>query len=255
MANSLSLIACLEATTTRPVCIRSYTLDIVGILDSVSSHWPIRQGGLGRSPFWQGKEEEKVVSMLCLYGGNKFGSYYLKHEYYFDVHPPLGKMLVGLSGWIAGYNGSFEFESGQAYPEEVRFSIMRLFNAFWGALLVPVAYFTARQFKMSFAASILAATMVMCGKVLRQRAASAKLLMSIQQTQRFCASVDSFYWTRCSCSLPVLRFFAYLHSTITENSSYSSTLKKTKTHYRLLDLFLVGGSFGWRWLDSHLVAY
>ncbi|KAG2217376.1 hypothetical protein INT45_007386 [Circinella minor] len=91
----------------------------------------------------------------------KFGSHYLKNEFYFDVHPPLGKMLVGLSGWLAGYNGSFAFESGHQYPEDVNYTAMRIFNAFWGSLLVPLAYLTARQFKMSQRASILAATMVL----------------------------------------------------------------------------------------------
>jgi dolichyl-phosphate-mannose-protein mannosyltransferase len=92
----------------------------------------------------------------------KFGSYYIKHEYYFDVHPPLGKMLVGLSGVLAGYNGTFEFKSGEKYPEEVNFAFMRAFNAFFGIICIPMAYYTARELKLRRPAVWLVTLMVLC---------------------------------------------------------------------------------------------
>lgn len=80
------------------------------------------------------------------------------------MHPPLGKILVGLSGWLAGYDGSFSFESGAVYPEHVNYTVMRIFNAFFGAMMVPISYLTAVQFNMSLKASLLTSTMVLLGK-------------------------------------------------------------------------------------------
>lgn len=74
----------------------------------------------------------------------KFGSYYLQNRFYHDVHPPLGKMLIGLSGYFAGYNGTWSFQSGKVYPESINYTKMRLFHAISSTICIPYSYFTAK---------------------------------------------------------------------------------------------------------------
>jgi dolichyl-phosphate-mannose--protein O-mannosyl transferase len=93
----------------------------------------------------------------------KFGSHYLKRTFYFDVHPPLGKMLVGLAGWLSGYDGLYEFASGSDYPSTVNYVGMRMFLALFSALAVPFAYLTAVQLKLNKPASILVGLMTLLG--------------------------------------------------------------------------------------------
>lgn len=90
----------------------------------------------------------------------KFGSYYLRHEFYHDVHPPLGKMLVGLSGYLAGYNGSWDFPSGETYPDYIDYTKMRLFQAVFSALCVPMAYYTGKDLGFSIPSTWLFTLMV-----------------------------------------------------------------------------------------------
>lgn len=71
-------------------------------------------------------------------------------------------MLVGLSGVLAGYNGSFEFKSGEKYPPELNYTFMRAFNAFFGAVCVPMAYWTAKELNFKKPAVWLVTLMVLC---------------------------------------------------------------------------------------------
>lgn len=42
------------------------------------------------------------------FGG--FASKYIKSQFFMDVHPPLAKMLIALTGWLFGLNPSFDFK-------------------------------------------------------------------------------------------------------------------------------------------------
>lgn len=63
-----------------------------------------------------------------------------------DVHPPLAKMLIALTGWLAGFDGSFDFkEIGKDYIEPgVPYVAMRMFPAICGILLIPCMFLTLK---------------------------------------------------------------------------------------------------------------
>lgn len=73
------------------------------------------------------------------FGG--FASHYLKREYFFDVHPPLGKMLIAAIGYVAGFDGSFRFEKiGLDYNTgSAPFRFMRLMMILFGTGAIGLA--------------------------------------------------------------------------------------------------------------------
>ncbi|KAJ7704861.1 glycosyltransferase family 39 protein [Mycena rosella] len=70
-------------------------------------------------------------------------------------------MLVGLVGLLAGYDGGFEFKSGEEYPETVPYVSMRMMLASFGVGMVPLGWYTAIELGMSPWACHLVALMVL----------------------------------------------------------------------------------------------
>ena len=73
-------------------------------------------------------------------------------------------MLVGLAGLLAGYDGKFEFKSGEKYPDAVPYVAMRVIMATFGVAMVPLGWYTAVELGMSQWACHLVALMVLLGE-------------------------------------------------------------------------------------------
>ncbi|XP_029453496.1 protein O-mannosyl-transferase 2 isoform X2 [Rhinatrema bivittatum] len=92
----------------------------------------------------------------------KMGSYYINRTFFFDVHPPLGKMLIGLAGHLSGYDGSFPFlKPGQPYGTH-NYVGMRLFCALLGSCTAPFAFLTVLELSGSLLAALLTAAIIIC---------------------------------------------------------------------------------------------
>src|SRR5512147_2287016 len=90
----------------------------------------------------------------------KFVSAYFTHEYYFDIHPPLGKLMLAGWGWLWGFKPGFSFATiGEVYPDKL-YLALRFLPALAGALLPLVIFGVARRLRLSLAASALAGILV-----------------------------------------------------------------------------------------------
>ncbi|XP_036398526.1 protein O-mannosyl-transferase 2 [Megalops cyprinoides] len=90
----------------------------------------------------------------------KMGSYYINRTFFFDVHPPLGKMLIGLAGYMTGYDGTFPFNKPGDKYEHHNYWGMRGFCALLGSCLPPFAYLTVLELTQSPPAALITATLL-----------------------------------------------------------------------------------------------
>lgn len=126
----------------------------------------------------------------------KFASYYIRREFFFDVHPPLyvhpalstcrearlreltiplsglhrAKLLLAFAGWAIGYDGHFEFENiGDSYIDnKVPYIGLRFLPALLGSLIPGIVYAIMRESGYPRIIGVLSASLVLIGESSRE---------------------------------------------------------------------------------------
>ena len=91
---------------------------------------------------------------------------YIKGKFFMDVHPPLAKLLITLAGWLAGFDGKFDFkEIGKDYIEPgVPYVAMRMVPAVMGIMTIPTIFLTLKAAGCRTATAIMGAGLIIFGK-------------------------------------------------------------------------------------------
>jgi len=97
------------------------------------------------------------------FGG--FASKYIKGKFFMDVHPPLAKLLITLAGWLAGFDGDFDFKDiGKDYLEpNVPYVAMRMLPAVMGIMTIPTMFLTLKAAGCRTATAALGAGLLIFG--------------------------------------------------------------------------------------------
>lgn len=91
----------------------------------------------------------------------KMASWYLNRTFFFDVHPPLGKLMIAVSGHLTGYDGRFAFDKpGDQYEHWTQYVGMRIFCALLGSTIPVFIYLATKAMTNSRQSSVLAATLL-----------------------------------------------------------------------------------------------
>ena len=91
----------------------------------------------------------------------KFVSGYYTHEYHFDIHPPLGKIMIAGFGKLFNFQPEFSFaEIGDEFPDS-KYMALRFLPSLAGSLIPAVIFLLALQLgfsrRLAFVAGILIA--------------------------------------------------------------------------------------------------
>ena len=91
----------------------------------------------------------------------KFISGYYTGEYYFDIHPPLGKLIIAGFAELFDFRPEFSFaEIGDKFPDE-KYKVLRFLPSLAGALLPVVIFLFALELGLKQRTALVAGLFVM----------------------------------------------------------------------------------------------
>lgn len=90
----------------------------------------------------------------------QFASNYLDGHYFFDIHPPLVKLLFAALGGLSG------LQPAQVATEAAGADILRVLPALAGAALIPLVYMVIRQLGLGRRIAALGGLLVLCDNAL-----------------------------------------------------------------------------------------
>ncbi|KAF0289159.1 Protein O-mannosyl-transferase 2 [Amphibalanus amphitrite] len=94
----------------------------------------------------------------------RFSQHYLNGTYFQDVHPPLGKMIIGGIGYLAGQNRTqlVNVKHVYQYPYDQWYIFMRMGVATFGILQVITSFLTVWEISRSLSAAFMTAVLIVC---------------------------------------------------------------------------------------------
>ena len=109
--------------------------------------------------FWNLQTPDCVVFDEVHFGN--FTNWYTLSEFFYDIHPPLGKLVMFLIANLSEYKGDIDFEGryGNSYQNE-DYIILRITPAFFSSFCAPLIYLTVRFSSFSRTAAFVASFFV-----------------------------------------------------------------------------------------------
>ncbi|KCZ74762.1 hypothetical protein H311_04270, partial [Anncaliia algerae PRA109] len=75
----------------------------------------------------------------------KFAKYYLKRKFFFDVHPPLGKLFIAFLGYLFNMDTNYIYKASFDFPPNMDYLSIRNIHVFISSFVPVIIYLTLKE--------------------------------------------------------------------------------------------------------------